>query len=333
MLTKLPIIVILGVFFGGFIIAMLLAPLESLGWWAGWYGDDLKRAKSSGRTDGQAYLKAIQLIPLDKRQYLVFLDGIAKVGGENYADVKTLLKGLERALPNTIILGDVMPYSVSKIALTEEKPLGRLWRQVYRWKKNGRYPLLAFSINARNLFQVLVAADKRYGPVYNLEEAQLILNSLFEHAYQLESKQPLILIGYSGGGQIALGVAPYLERALRVPIRTISLGGVLSSDQGLESTQQLYHLTGSKDQVHKLAAFMCPGRWPIVFNSYWNQAIRQGKIQTIALGPVRHTGAGSYLDDSTFLKDGRSFLEQTIMTIEAIVNQSPEIKDFTQLID
>ena len=95
----------------------------------------------------------------------------------------------------------------------------------------------------------------------------------------------------------------------------------MASDRGLQTITHLYHLEGSRDHVQTLGAVVFPGRWPIVANSYWNQAKRQGKISVIPMGPVGHDGADSYLDKNCFFDDGRSFLEGTLQTIRRIVTQ------------
>ena len=308
----------------GIVVALLLAPLESLGWWAGWYGDALQRPSEHSPAPYQA--AGTQPTPA-KRHYVVFLDGIAKVGGVNYDDVQLLLDRLSDALPDAVVLGDVMPYSVTNIGLTKGRPLSRFWRRAHTFKVQGKRPLVAFTINVRNLFQVLVSADKRYGPVYNQGQAQVILNSLLKNGYRPGSGVPLTLIGYSGGGQISLGAAPYLKRALGAPITLISLGGVMGSDWGLKAVEHLYHLEGSKDKVQTLGAVVFPGRWPILKNSHWNRAKRRGKVTVISLGPIGHDGPGGYLGKDALLADGRSFLTATLEAICGII--TPPGQTFT----
>ena len=308
----------LGIIVAGIIVALLLAPLESLEWWAGRFDARLQTPEKQSPAPYQA--AGTQPTP-SKQHYLVFLDGIAKVGAVNYDDVQNLLDRLSDALPDAVVLGDVMPYSVTNTGLTKGRPLSRFWRRAFRLKLEGKRPLVGFTINVRNLFQVLVSADKRYGPVYNQGEAQVILNSLLKNGYRPGSGVPVTLIGYSGGGQISLGAAPYLARALNAPITMISLGGVMASDRGLKTVTHLYHLGGSHDHVQTVGAIVFPGRWPVLANSYWNQAKRQGKISVIPMGPVGHTGPKSYLDKNCFFDDGRSFLEGTLHTICRIVTE------------
>ena len=313
------LIVMLLAVLGGAVVALLLAPLESLEWWAGWHGDGLHMPAAAADAPYKAASR--DLTPV-KRHYLVFLDGIAKTGSANYHNVQMLLDALGKSLPEAVVLGDVMPYSVTNTSLTEGRPMSRFWQRALNFKVRGKHPLVAFTINIRNLFQVLVSADKRYGPVYNQGEAQLIFNSLLRSGYQPGSGVAVTLIGYSGGSQIGLGAAPYLECALHAPIILISLGGVMGSDRGLEVVQHLYHLVGSKDTVHKLGAFVFPGRWPILPNSFWNRARRRNKISVVPMGPIEHDGPGSYLDHERCLASGQSFLGATVEVVTRVVRKT-----------
>ncbi len=64
-----------------------------------------------------------------------------------------------------------------------------------------------------------------------------------------------------------------------------------------------------------------PGRWPVLANSYWNRAKRQGKISVIPMGPAGHHSPESYLDKTCLFDDGRSFLEGTLETVRRIVTE------------
>ncbi len=310
------ILSLVGIGLIGFLIAMMLAPLEALGWWAGWLGDDLDTSMQEDTTLSSASnLK-------HKRQYVVFLDGIAKVGVDNYEYAENFLELLETNLPEAIVLGgDIMPYSVTNKGLLKGRPLSTFWRYALQRKLKKTSDAIGFTINFRNLFQVLVSADKRYGPIYNQGEAQVILDNLLRHGYQLKSGTPIILIGYSGGGQIAVGVAPYLKEVLGAPITVISLGGTISSDSGLLQLQHLYHLVGSKDNVHKLGPMLCPGRWPVFAYSTWNQLKQQGKITLMSTGSMVHNGPGSYMDAKQQTADGQSFVEHTVELITNLIRK------------
>jgi hypothetical protein len=314
-LLELGSVALVGLFF-----LMLLAPLEALGWWSH-LSDKDAQALGSLPTSSPA-----TATPKAANHYLVFLDGIAKASKDNYDDVQGLLDRLSALMPEAVVIGTVLPYSITNRPLTRARPLARFWRLAKRRKLQNYKDPIGFSINIRNLFQVLVSADNRYGPIYNLGAARLISRALLRHGYVPGSGIALTLIGYSGGAQIAVGATPFLKHLLRAPIDVISLAGVLGADPGLSAVRFFYHLVGHRDKVAKASCVMFPGRWPLLPNSAWHRAKRRGKIRFRDMGPISHYGPGSYLDASSYLASGKSFLEHSASTIAQLV-QSPQSID------
>ncbi len=307
------IVLVVGAVLAAVLVSLLLSPIETLGWWAGWYGEGLEHPHEESHAPYKE-------IGGGKRphQFVVYLDGIAKVGAINYDDVQGLLDGLSAALPHTVILGDLMPYSVRNVGLMEERTFARFWRRMFKYKVEGRRPLVAFSINLRNLFQVLVAADPRYGRMYGRGEGQIILTSLLRAGYEPGSRVPITIVGYSGGVQIGLAVAPFLKRALDAPLAMISLAGVMASEPGLDVLDRLYELQGSEDHIPAFGRALFPGRWPIMRSSHWNRLRRTGRLVTVPMGPMKHNGAGSYLDVDSFI-EGESHQARTTQVIASIL--------------
>ena len=298
----------------GLIVAGLLAPLETLGWWAGWYDDDLNTTVHAG--------ELAQGTPRQSnwRRYLVYLDGIGKSTFEYLPDIEEFLATLAPSLPNDVaLIRGIMPYSVMNAPLDQDRPLAFLWRYADRLRFANPASLLGLLVNIRNVLIVGVSADKRYGPLYNQGMAQVIYNGLVKNGYPLASGIPVTLVGYSGGGQMACASAPYLKRALGAPIDVISLGGVISANVNVLKLEHLYHLVGDRDSVERLGPKMFPGRWPLFPLSYWNRAKRRGKISLISLGPVGHQVPGGMLDPRLILPHGASALDQTITTINGII--------------
>ncbi len=305
----LELLLLIGTVFIIFLIAGVLSPFEALGWWAGWYGDD-----------DVGYALDVRDEPVSASRFVVFLSGVNSVSGETFAEREVaFLERLERefADTDTVLVNDIFPYSVTERALTGRRVFAWFWRWALRAKVSGP-GVAGFLINIRNLWQVAVSADSRYGPIYNQGSAGMILRGLLKHGYTFGSDVPVTLIGYSGGGQVALGAAPHLRAILRVPISIISLGGVMSADPGLLTLEHLYHLHGSRDNVQRLGGLFFPGRWPFI-PSPWNTAKRHGVVELVPMGPVDHTGPGGYLDERSRLPDGRTFLDQTVETIKALV--------------
>jgi hypothetical protein len=177
-------------------------------------------------------------------------------------------------------------------------------------------------VNLRNLFQVLVSADPRYGPIANLGVARAIRDGLVAAGYSLGSGVPVTLLGNSGGGQMSLGAAYYLRPLLKAPIYIVSLGGVMCSDPGLERVEHLWHLYGEHDPVQALGDKVFPGRWPIIKGSFWNQALAAGKITLSDIGPFHHNMKEHYYDAQARMPSGETYLERSVSAICAVLRQA-----------
>lgn len=297
----------------GAVLALLaagvLAPFEALGWWAGWFGD----------TDDDEPPPTSPDAP-PARGFLVFLSGIHTVGGESFAKrERAFLDHLRRELPELRVL-EVFPYSVTNRALTGQRLFARFWRWALR-RKLGRRTLDGIAgmvINLRNAWQVAVSADARYGPMYDEGSAELIERALLAAGYRRGSGAPVLLVGYSGGGQIALGASSPLAERLGRRIHVVSLGGVMASPRTTDGLERLVHVRGSNDLVARIGAAFFPGRWPWARWSAWNRAKEDGLVRVVDLGPMDHTGRDGYLDDDTRLPDGRSYLDATVATIAEV---------------
>jgi len=306
-------------------ISLFLAPLEALGWWAGWFGEGELGVARKGTRIRSDYREFGTRKTAER--YVVYLDGIAKVGHGNYDDVSGLLDRLSAGLPRTVVLGDILPYSVTNVELIQGRLMSRFWRRMLQFKLEGKQPLLAFSINVRNLLQVLVAADGRYAPIYGRGEARMIVAALLANGYQPDSGTPVIIVGYSGGVQVGLVTVPFLKRALGAPLTMISLAGVMASEPGMNQLEHFHHLEARSDRIPLWGRLAFPGLWGVMSYSAYNRLKRSGKYSQYDLGTMRHNGAGSYLDDDAFHGD-RSHQEITaeklIDLIRAIEVPDPE---------
>ena len=319
------------------LIAAALAPFESLGWWAGWFGQPAEQESKltpaeeiSGKPDRQTLAEA--------EHYLVYLSGVGAISGDFLEPCEVeLCNRLAARFPSTAVVKDVFPYAMNNRGLTGQRLFAWMWRRIKQLKLEGKH-LLANLINVRNFFQVLVSADRRYGPIYNFGTAEVIRDGLLRQGYRVGSGKPITIIGYSGGGQVALGAAQYLQEMLlgthgvpeRVSIpsqlpflslKIISLGGMMTADPGLDNIEHLYHLYGTKDPVQKLAALFYPGRWPIIPHSPWNRAKAQGKITRIEVGPIGHYGSKGYLSVTSHLGNGQRFLDRSVDSIAQVLAQ------------
>ncbi|MCS6880144.1 MAG: hypothetical protein RMK84_03960 [Oscillochloridaceae bacterium] len=279
------------------VVSLALAPFESLGWWAGWFGDEhaLEPAARALRQSQERGKSAAQ-------HYVVFLSGVGSPrSGEAPLEERPFIAYLRAHLPDSIVIDGVLPYTVLGLSLDDpERPLGRFWRQAVE-----RGGLWQQFINARNLFQVLVSSDRRYGPIIGLGLAQQILVELTRHGYVAGSGAPITIVGSSGGGQMGLGAGPFLANALGAPVRMVSLGGVMSGDPAILHFTHVDHLYGTKDPVATiLPQIVFPGRWPLNRCSPWWRARERGIYRERAIGPLTHMGKGGYYDSGARLPDG-----------------------------
>ncbi len=294
------------------LVTGFVAPLETLGWWAGWSSGDFPVAAGAVEPGDRAVEPPAR--------FVVYLDGIAQSSARYTPDIETFLDALTARLPPRMALvRGVMAYSVINRPLDDDPLFSRFWRFVEARRIKHTASLLGWFVNLRNVLVVGVSADPRYGPIYNFGIAKEIYRALRAAGYRERSATPVTLVGYSGGGQMACGCAAFLKKALGAPVDVISLGGVISGTDPILSLEQLYHLVGTKDGVARLGPIMFASRWRIAVLSNWNRARRLGCITEHSLGPVGHQVPGGMLDPNARLPDGRTHLEATLATIDTIL--------------
>lgn len=284
-------------------LVLTVGPLESLGWWSHQGADEVPR------TVAALLAQQRDTVSSTHAHYVVYLSGIGAIGGDSVPPEELpLIEGVREALPNHCVISDVFPYSVENRGLTAQRPTARVWHWVEKARLKDPEAAVGMLVNARNAIQLFVCADRRYGPTYNIGTAQQVLEALLRNGYALGSKTPVTLIGWSGGGQIALGAVWFLASA-SIPVSVISLGGMLSDDIGLDRIEHLTHLYGTKDPLQRLGAILFAGRWPGAVGSPWTRAMKAGRISMIQLGPMQHNVTAHYFDPDTIAPDGRSYLQ------------------------
>ena len=299
------------------VLAMTVAPLESLGWWATKGADEaavtVQELTASGTTpDGVPYSR-----------YLVYLSGIGAIDGNSVpGEELPLIEALRTRLPGTCVISDVFPYSVANRGLTAQRPTASLWRWVEKLRFKNPDTLVAMLVNLRNTLQLFVCADRRYGPAYNIGTAQEVIRALRRNGYPFGSGVPVTIVGWSGGAQIALGACSYLGLG-GMPLDVVSIGGMMSDDYGLDRIRRVWHLAGSKDPLQKMGGIIFAGRWPRAAFSPWTKAMKEDRIEIIPIGPMAHNIKAHYFDQHTFAPDGRSYMDVTIDAVIAVLTNQP----------
>lgn len=279
---------ILGVALALLVAFALLAPLESLRWWA------RRGAIETQRTFARVGAPApAASAPLPDR-FVVYLSGVGVVSGDGLSRrERAVLDAVAAALPGVRVLADdVFPYAVDNRGLLQ-RATRWLWDWLERRRRVRRESVAPKLINVRNTLQVLVSADPRYGPSFNAGLAGQVVRTLDEHGWTPGCGVPVTLIGYSGGAQMALGASTMLA-LLGMRVSVVSVGGVFGDDPALEHVEHLWDIRGSRDRLRLLGPVAFPGRWPLARGSAWWHAVVDGRVTVLDGGPVEHGGRQGY---------------------------------------
>lgn len=302
--------------------AAIAVPITVLLWWAGWSHRARPQPGAAGAPDGPPPAPPAPAAG----PFLVYFSGVGDISDayqSRYED--ELLDAVHSRVPGLVVITDVFGFSVDNLGMTSQRRLGWFWAWVdaERRRKDSPFRRAGLLINLRNILHISVSADSRYGPVYNYGVAEMTLQSLVRHGYVPGSGAPVALLGFSGGGQIALATAGYVQQTLHAPVQVITMGGIMNASRSLRVIGRLTVLVGTRDHVQQIYGWLFPARWPLHKNSEWNRALAAGKIRRICLGPMTHTKRNSYLDGTVYLPDGRSYRDATADAIAGTVAAPP----------
>ncbi|WP_433782117.1 hypothetical protein ACQPX6_19645 [Actinomycetospora sp. CA-101289] len=238
---------------------------------------------------------------------LVYLDGIGKMRFRDTRDGGRLVARIVADAPELRVLGHVLPYSPLARPLAERRTAPWLRRHA------------ALVLFLYNVAQILVAADARYRPLYNRAVGAEISEQLRRAGHPGDGRTPVVLLGYSGGAQIATGAVHEVATRLGAPVTVIGLGGFHSGANDLAAATAFHELTSGHDAVERVGRWLFPLRWPVPGWGPWNRARRAGKVHVHRLDPAHHVGPSSYISPTALLPDGRSHLQRTADVIVRIV--------------
>ena len=276
------------------IIWGIIAPVGTLSWWlsAGTQalGLDVNPTPNLIKNNDLANIG-------DKNCYIVFLPGVGDFSANELTPGEEIfLNQLAKLHPQCAIVDDVFPYSAANKSLGGQRFLAPVWRfasKEHVWLKN-----TDVLIKIRNLWRFAISADGRYGDVYNLGIANAIAERMNAASplHKGTSEQPIkiILVGTSGGVQVSLGAAEYLDNWLNTRLILVSIGGSFDGETGFNQVEQAYHLRGSRDWVEDVTKIIFADRWSIMINSPFIQAVKQGRYQVVETGSHTHDGKNGY---------------------------------------
>ena len=303
------ILIILGIVV---LFILITAPFEAIEWWVDWITDDPEIAQ---------ILPAAEAIN-DAPCFIVYLTGVGTMEADAHSwREKQFFARLTEKLPEVALVNHIFPYSMNNVALTGQRFFRWLWRLTYWLRDKAKIKVAQMLANFRNITQIAVSIDHRYGPMYNRGSAALVRKALSHQGYPFDSTIPVVLVGYSGGGQIATGAVPYLKPYLAGPLIVISIGGVFASSRGHMLADQYVHIVGERDPAELIGRVLFGRRWPIWRRSYWNQALSTGRVRIARTHSRAHTGRGGYLDPKEGPGSG-SFLDETVQIIAQVVRDA-----------
>lgn len=300
------------------VIAWVLSPLETLTWWSSRGARQSRIAAAEFR----AAIASVPTVPRAAKVFVVYFSGIAAFDDDHIARAeRPLLQRLQQSYPDITLVEGLYPYAMENRDLVDDRRSSPLWRWIVQHQRSKRWGWVAVAtVNVRNVYQVLVSADPRYGPVYSAGIAQTTWKHLTGHGYQ-PGVDKLVLLGWSGGAQIAAGAAWYLGSA-GARVTLLNLGGVFTADPGLDRAQQIIHLVGERDwQCRWLAPIVFPQRRRWARHSTWARAKREHRVVERVIGPFKHVGPGSYLSGAR-LPDGRTCSRATSDAIARALAES-----------
>lgn len=297
-----------------------LSPVGTLVWWLSQEVESLglkkkpdKQLRAGNNSNSDTHVNI--------NCYIVFLTGVGDFSANQLLPgEEVFLDRLERSHPHCVTVRDVFPYSAANESLGGERFLAPLWQ--FAEEAEGFFGAADVLIKIRNLWRFAISADDRYGSVYNLGIANAIVDRM-EAAHPLAQTSgrslQVILMGTSGGAQVALGAVPYLSQWLPdTQIAIASIGGVFGGTDGFNAAEHVYHLHGQRDWVDNIGTIIFPSRWVWTVGSPFNQAVRQGRYTTHSTGPHEHDGAEGYFGMEVINKD----IQYVDLTVQR-VNQLP----------
>ncbi|MBD0335149.1 MAG: hypothetical protein ICV62_06655 [Cyanobacteria bacterium Co-bin13] len=315
-----------------------LAPVGTLTWWlegganeveekvrqlTGRTEDDLDSDEDTGptpesgpATDMDGALAASPEVSC----YIVFLTGVGDTTAEELSSgEEKFLDQLDQEQESCVALSDVFPYSAANSDVGGQRIFEYL--QGVAEEAEGWFELSNYLLRIRNLWRMALSADNRYGLAYNRGIALEILEQMNQQqALPSDPNEPirLILIGTSGGVQVALAASPYLDRWLPMDITIVSMGGVFDGDEGFKTVEHFYHFRGEDDWVENIGAIIFPYRWRWTFLSPFNRARRQGRYSLVDSGPHEHDGDRGYFGEES-VNGEQAYYELSV----ELVNQLP----------
>ena len=277
-------------------ISGIVSLVSQFAFWEGWL-EGLPPPEAvfppAGRGPGPSPERPSERLP---RAIVVYLDGIHQQVLDHPPRVLTFLTELADQLgPELLLLRGLETYTVMPVALAEDTGGSWFWRRLFALQEQHPSPLVqllaAVLVQANNVIKVGISSDRRYGPIRHYELALKIGLRLAELGFEPGGSTQLVLLGYSGGGEMAFGVADYLSRLCRVPVHIRTFCGVFSAAHPLDRVASIAMVVGDRDPVAAFGSIAYPGRSPLLPLSLWRRALAAGRVQHLPIAGMSHNGS------------------------------------------
>ena len=230
------------------------------------------------------------------RHYLVYLDGIHQSEECHPPRVSEFLDCLEEAIAeDTLLVKGIEAYTITNVGLRSTVFAGWFWQRLFSLQEHHPNAVVrlicAVCVQANNVIKVGISSDRRYGPVMNYELALKIARRLGLMGFHPSRASRVVLVGYSGGGEMAIGTAEILQQLCRVPVQVITVCGVFSGNGALDTINNVAMVVGSRDPVAALGRIAYPGRLPCLFLSNWNRWQRLHPLHRYPIEGMSHNGS------------------------------------------
>lgn len=292
----------------------MVAPVGTLVWWFKQSSESLGLKPQNRLLKGNSTGAANNI-----NCYIVFLTGVGDYSVDQLTPGEELfLDRLAQLHPNCVTVRDVFPYSAANKDLAGDRFLAPLWEAAEH--ADGWLKQADVLIKIRNLWRFAISADERYGKVYNQGIADAILDQMnASHPIAAGAQPDIILIGTSGGAQVALGAVPYLNQWLEARLIVVSAGGTFDGETGFNEADAVYHLQGKRDWIEDIPRIVFPPRWAWTVGSPINRARREGRYTVLSSGPHTHDGKEGYFGKAVEPSSQALYVELTLQQ----VNQLP----------
>ena len=318
-------------------IAGIVSLVSQFAFWEGWleglpqadalFSHDAQLGQDAQPVDLKADASRHSPHAISPKAIVVYLDGIHQQELDHPPRVGAFLSELQDCLgPQLLLLRGLETYTVMPVALAEDTGGSWFWRRLFALQEQHPSPLVqllaAVLVQANNVIKVGISSDRRYGPIRHYELALKIGLRLGELGFQPGGATQLVLLGYSGGGEMAFGVADYLSRLCRVPVHIRTFCGVFSAAHPLDRVASIAMVVGDRDPVAAFGSIAYPGRSPLLPLSCWRRAMAAGRVQTLPVQGMTHNGSRGPFSD-TYRSAVVQALVQSLVELRPLEAQSP----------